>query len=111
MFSATLGRRRERLVADGSKRLVSVLDPDGRLVELDAERWSHILDGHPELAPHLESVARAVREPDRRRRGHRDSEEWFDLAEAGPSRWLKVVVHYEGDRGRIVTAFGRRSMP
>jgi len=98
-------------VADGDERLVSVLDPDGRLVELAAERWSHILDGHPELTPHLESVARAVREPDRRRRGHRDSEEWFYLAEAGPSRWLKVVVHYEGDRGRIVTAFGRRSMP
>lgn len=98
-------------MADGNDALVSVLDPDGRLVELSSERWLHILDGHPELAGHVESVAQAVREPDRRLSGHLEDEEWFYLAGAGPSRWLKVVVHYEGDRGRIVTAFGRRSMP
>jgi hypothetical protein len=98
-------------VADGGDALLSTLDPDGRVVELSAERWSHILDGHPELAPHLENVARAVRAPDRRLSGPREDEEWFYLAGGGPSRWLKVVVHYEGGRGRIVTAFARRSMP
>jgi len=98
-------------VADGSDALVSVLDPDGRLVELGSERWLHILDGHPELAGHVESVAQAVREPDRRLSGRQEDEEWFYLARAGPSEWLKVVVHYERGRGRIVTAFGRRSMP
>jgi mannose/cellobiose epimerase-like protein (N-acyl-D-glucosamine 2-epimerase family) len=98
-------------VADGGDVLVSTLDPDGRVVELSAKRWSHILDGHPELAPHLESVTRAVREPDRRMAGRQLDEEWFYLEDAGPSSWLKVVVHYEGGRGRIVTAFGRRSMP
>jgi hypothetical protein len=91
--------------------LVSTLDPDGRRVELTEERWRHILAGHPELATHLEAVARAVREPDRRLAGRQDDEEWFYLEHAGPSRWLKVVVHYERGRGRIVTAFGRRSMP
>jgi len=33
--------------------LAWTLDPDGRRVELTAERWAHILeetDGHPELA-------------------------------------------------------------
>jgi hypothetical protein len=43
--------------------------------------------------------------------GPQDNEEWFYLGGAGPSRWLKAVVHYEGGRGRIVTAFARRSMP
>jgi len=43
--------------------------------------------------------------------GRHHGEEWFYLEGAGPSRWLKVVVHYEGKSGRIVTAFGRRSMP
>jgi len=98
-------------VTDGRDVLVSVLDPDGRLVELSAERWSHILEGYPELAPYVESVARAVGTPDRRLSGHQEDEEWFYLEGAGPSRWLKVVVHYEGGRGRIVTAFARRSMP
>jgi len=98
-------------VANGRSVLASALDPDGRRVELSAERWDHIVDGHPELGPHLESVMRAVRSPDRKLSGRRQGEEWFYLRGAGPSRWLKVVVHYEGGRGRIVTAFARRSMP
>lgn len=31
------------------------------------------------------------------------NEEWFYAEDAGPSRWLNVVVHSEGDAGRIVT--------
>jgi type II secretory pathway predicted ATPase ExeA len=61
-------------VADGSA-LASALDPDGRLVELHAERWSHILAGHPELARHLASLTRAIREPDRRIVGRQEDEE------------------------------------
>jgi hypothetical protein len=98
-------------VADDSDVLVSTLDPDGRRVELTEGRWRHIVAGHPELAPHLAAVTRAVREPDRRMAGRESNEEWFYLESAGPSRWLKVVVHFEGGLGRIVTAFGRRSMP
>jgi hypothetical protein len=98
-------------VADDGGVLVSTLDPDGRRVELTEDRWQHILVGHPELAPHLPDIARAVREPDRRMAGRTDDEEWFYLEHAGPSRWLKVAVHYEGGVGRIITAFGRRSMP
>jgi hypothetical protein len=37
--------------------------------------------------------------------------EWFYAAGVGPSRWLKVVVVYEGQRGFIVTAHARRSFP
>lgn len=80
-------------------------------MQLSAERWTHIVDGHPELGRHLETIMRAVRSPDRRVSGRRKGEERFYLRDAGPSRWLKVVVHFEGGRGRIVTAFARRSMP
>jgi hypothetical protein len=89
----------------------STLDPNSRRVELSEERWGHITERHPELASHLEDVLRAVAKPDRRLDGPRPDEEWFYLAEAGPSRWLKVVVHYEQGAGQIVTAFARRSMP
>ena len=98
-------------MADDGSVLVSTLDPDGRQVELTEERWRHIVAGHPELAPHLSAVTRAVREPHRRLAGRKADEEWFYLEGAGPSRWLKVVVHFQGGRGLIVTAFGRRSMP
>lgn len=100
-----------RAVADDASVLASTLDPDGRPVDLTEERWQHIVAGHPELRPHLQSVMAAVRNPDRRMAGRSAAEEWFYLEGAGPSRWLKVVVHFESGRGRIVTAFARRSMP
>ncbi len=33
------------------------------------------------------------------------------LRDAGPSRWLKVVVLYDHDKGSIVTAFARQGRP
>jgi hypothetical protein len=91
--------------------IAKALDPEGRLVELTNERWAHIVGGHPELAPHLIAVVGAVRAPTHRRAGPRDGEEWFYLEGVGPSRFLKVVVAYDGSRGFIITAFARRSMP
>lgn len=91
-------------------------DPDGRGVELTSERWDHILHsatgtGHPELEPFRAEVLRAVETPTTRKPGRRDNEVWYFLADAGPSRWLQVVVAYEGERGWIVTAFARRAKP
>jgi hypothetical protein len=86
-------------------------DPDGRRVILDAARWAHIVGRHDVLEPYLEDLLRAVNQPDRRMPGRRDDEEFFYLAGSGPSRWVKVVVHYEHDLGRIVTAFPRRRLP
>lgn len=46
----------------------------------------------------------AVGGPDRRPPGRRSDEEWIYKSDAGPSRWLKVVVSYHGAEGRIITA-------
>lgn len=89
-------------------------DPDGRPVLLSASRWEHIVDrafGHPEMATLEAEVLAAVRAPDRRRPGHEPNEVWFYRAGAGPSRWIKVVVIYEGSYGSIITAFPRRAYP
>jgi hypothetical protein len=97
-------------MADGS--IATVLDPDGRSVALSEERWTHIIDGHPELRSFRDGVLEAVQAPSRRLPGRTLGEEWFYKAGAGPSRWLKVVVRYDAsDGGRIVTAFARRSLP
>lgn len=87
------------------------VDPNGREVVLDATRWRHIVDRHDVLAPHRDDLLRAVAEPTRRKPGRRQNEEFFYLAGTGPSRWIKVVVHYEHNRGRIMTAFPRRRFP
>jgi hypothetical protein len=90
----------------------TVVDPDGRTVELTRERWAHVTTGHPELADYEGEVLETVRTPTRRRSGPTVGEEWFYQENVGPSRWLKVVVSYEAvDRGWIVTAFARRRMP
>lgn len=86
-------------------------DPEGRHVALDRSGWNHIRREHPDLDVPPEAVVSTVHEPDERIAGRGAGEEWFYRRGAGPSAWMKVVVHYEGDRGLIVTAFPRRSFP
>jgi hypothetical protein len=100
-------------VNESESLTAQVRDPDGRVVELTAERWEHITspDGNPELADLQDAVLRAVGEPDVRRPGREPNEEWFFLAGIGSSRWLQVVVGYGEGRGWIVAAFARRTDP
>ncbi|MGH2914801.1 MAG: hypothetical protein ACRDMX_07425 [Solirubrobacteraceae bacterium] len=59
--------------------LAEVRTTDGRLVELTAERWAHIIDcaHHPELADLRADVLRAVTEPTEARLGREPDEMWF----------------------------------
>jgi hypothetical protein len=93
--------------------LAEILTPDGRRVELTAERWEHIVasDRHPELADLQGEVLRAVAQPTEIRPGREPDEMWFYLHGVGPSQWLKVVVVFSADRGYVVTAFPRRRLP
>ena len=88
-----------------------VVDPDGRRVVLHFGGWRHIAENHPELARHRLALLAVVAEPHERVGGRYAGEEWFYRRGFGPSRLVKVVVHYEGDEGRIVTAFPRRRFP
>jgi hypothetical protein len=87
------------------------IDPEGRHVVLETRDWRHIVETHAELDVPPEALMTIVAAPDRRIQGREPGEEWLYGAGAGPSRWIKVVVHYEQARGRIATAFPRRSFP
>lgn len=97
--------------------LATALDPEGRPVDLTRERWDHIIGdgpnrvGHPELRSHRAAIMQAINEPSARLPGRIPNEEWFYLEDAGPSRYLKVVVAFAAGRGQVITAFARRSMP
>jgi len=91
--------------------LATVTDPNGRAVTLSAERWSHILDAHPELGAFQTAVLQAVERPTKNLHGPDPGEEWCYLQGVGPSRWLKVVVIYGTGTGFIATAFARRRVP
>jgi hypothetical protein len=80
-------------------------------VGLTRERWLHILDRHRELRIHRDEILTSVALPDKRLPGREAGEEWFYRRGVGPTLWLKVVVHYEGGEGVILTAFPRRSFP
>lgn len=86
-------------------------DPDGRRAVLAWSRWIHILRSHQDLDVEPEVILGIVAAPDERIFGRQPTEEWFYGRRGGPSAWIKVVVHYEGDRGVIVTAFPRRLFP
>lgn len=88
-----------------------VADPDGREVVLTTTRWAHVLSRHPYLDVGPEVILDTVAGPNARAPGRRPSEEWFYRRNVGPSAWIRVVVHYEKGKGRIVTAFPRRAFP
>ena len=89
-----------------SAELTTVLDPNGREVVLDEAGWQHILDNHPEMRAHRSALLDTVRRPDVRRPDLRPGRTRFYRREAGPSRWCFVVVDYNQQPARIVTALG-----
>lgn len=89
------------------------VDPDGKPVVLLRRVWdAKVLRDHPEMEGHIDTVLQAVSAPshsavdpvyENRRR--------YYLQGAGPSQWLMVVVSYEQEPARIVSAFGNRKGP
>jgi hypothetical protein len=95
----------ERLVAELS-------DPDGRAVVLLARIWEDkITKDHPELRAHLEHVLSTVTHPDHAEPDPRLRRRRYYRRRVGPSRWLLVVVSFEQQPGRIITAVATRKDP
>ena len=90
---------------------MEVVDPAGRRVRLKLETLRHIIDNHPELEQHADDVMAAVARPDWRELDPRPGRERYYKRDVGPSRWLLVVVDFEGDPARVVTAYVNRRGP
>jgi hypothetical protein len=71
-----------------------------------------VLHDHPELGFHLADVLQAISNPD-----YVASDPAFDdrrrhyLRNVGPGRWLLVVISYEQEPARLITAFAHRKDP
>lgn len=88
-------------------------DPDGCRVVVPIAIWyGKVLRDHPELAPLLAEVIRAISEPD-----HIEPDPEFEdrrhhfLRRVGPSRWFLAVISYEQVPARLITAFPNRKGP
>ena len=94
----------------GRRLLAEATTPDGVRVALYEDTWRlHILDpgqGHGELAAHIDAVLGTIAAPDHRELDLRDGRERFYRRDVGPSLWLMVVVSFEQEPARIVTALG-----
>jgi hypothetical protein len=90
--------------------LAETTTPEEVRVVLFADTWhEHILDpreGHGELVAHLDAVLATVSTPDHREPDPFERRERFYKRSVGPSRWLMVVVSWEQEPARIVTALG-----
>jgi hypothetical protein len=99
---------------DPDKDLVGeAWDLEGNRVVISTDIWrGKVLRAHPALSPHFGEVLRAIYAPDhilpdpdfKQRRHHY-------LRGAGPSRWLLVVLSYEQEPVRLISAFPRRKDP
>lgn len=86
-------------------------DPDGRRVVLDQRGWDHVVTEHDEMAVHRTAVIATITSPDHRQPDPRASRERYWRRGLGPSRWLLVVVDFDADPARVVTAYGNRKAP
>jgi len=94
-------------------RAVETTDPAGARVVLDGRVWDEkIVRDHPEVASCKDDAVRAVSAPDHVAPDPASAaRKRFYLRDAGPSRWLLVVVSYEQKPARIISVFANRKDP
>jgi hypothetical protein len=88
-------------------------DPNGaRVVLLDRVWKGKVRVDHPEMAPLLDEALGAVAAPDHAEPDPvRANRTRYYSRRGGPSEWLLVVVSYEQQPARIVSAFANRKDP
>jgi hypothetical protein len=104
--------RHDPPVADSPDVIASTTDQDGLAVVLLSRIWNQkILRDHPEMHAHLDAVLVTVHEPEHVAADPRDSRLRYYRSHVGPSRWLLVVVSYEQEPARVITALATRKDP
>jgi len=92
--------------------LAATVDPAGRTVVLFVRIWNtKLVPARPELEPFRDDVLTTVASPDHQAPDPRGDRLRYYRRHVGPSRWLVVVVSYEQEPARIITAFASRKDP
>lgn len=94
------------------RSLAEITDPDGRAVALPARIWEgKITRDHPELRRSIEQVIATVSAPDHVEPDPREARQRYYRRGVGPSKWRMVVVSFEQEPARIITALALRNDP
>jgi hypothetical protein len=83
--------------------MLTVKSIAGKTIRLTDERWLHIVEGHPEMADHLDDVLIAVAAPDKILEGSYD--ELLAVVYEHLASLLVVVYKENKTDGFIITAF------
>jgi hypothetical protein len=99
-------------VEHGEELVEETVDRENRRVVLLDRVWKEkILRIHPEMESFRTDVLRTVEAPDCLEADRRPHRVRYFSKGLGPTAWLLVVVSYEQEPARIVTAFARRKDP
>lgn len=95
------------------EQTIGTLDANGTPVVLSRHVWhKKIVRSHPEVAEYLIEILSTVTRPDHTAEdpAHPERVRYYGK-DVGPSRWLLVVVSYEQEPARIISAFANRKDP
>lgn len=101
-----------RWVRTEDELLGKSVTPDGRAVVLLARIWKRkIVRDHPELGGYVDEALKTIATPDLVESDPRPDRRRYFRRGVGPSRWLLVVVSFEQEPGRVITALATRKDP
>lgn len=85
-------------------------DRVGRVVLLEEDAVAHIEERHPEMYGRELAIATAIEVGVRCRTNRKGREKWI-APDIGPGKHLAVVVAYENNVGKVVTAYADKNGP
>ncbi len=94
--------------------VLEVEDKSGRKIHLSNERWNHINQEHPEVAPYLEEIKETLKNPVKL--SHYEFDEKvryyykYFKERISKERYLLVIVKYLNNHGFIITAYFMRQI-
>lgn len=82
-------------------------DKIGRSVHMSQERWRHINKEHPEVAPYIEEIKEAIRNPNHVSAYGYDMNVryYYRNLKQKQARYILVIVKYLNKHGFIITAY------
>ena len=87
-------------------------DKSGRRIRLSNERWAHINQEHPEVAPYLEDIKDTLTNPTRIVPNEDDDNVnyYYKNFKERQLQYLLVIVKYLNNHGFIITAYFVRNL-
>jgi hypothetical protein len=99
-------------VSDPNDDVIATADTAaGQSIVITASAWSHITSEHPEMADYGHAILETAVDPEIALDDPRPGRRRHYRFQAGPSRWLRVIVDFNQEPAQIVTAHAHRKEP